>query len=164
MLLLSYNVKIKFSSSLAAFRYFDENSSSKTRLKGVLEKVCSFPTKPDFVVITGDLVHWGGLDSTGAMNYEALIECFYKKNNMFYADPECKVPIYLTPGNHDYMWENSLFQYHKHINPNNKYIVRHKDMTLKVALIICDKIFVKPVIMRIKIIKEDSDLFYTLIP
>jgi len=109
---------------------FDENEYSKARLKGVLEKICSFEKKPDFVVMTGDLVHWGGRDPTGAMNYQAFVECLYKKNDKFYADPSCTIPIYLIPGNHDYMWENSLYHYHKYISSIDRYVLEYRDATL----------------------------------
>jgi 3',5'-cyclic AMP phosphodiesterase CpdA len=109
---------------------FEKNESSKTRLKGVLEKVCSFEKKPDFIVITGDLVHWGGRDPTGKMNYQAFVECLYKKNDKFYADPDFTIPIHTIPGNHDYMWENTLYLYHEYIDSRDKYVLADKDLTL----------------------------------
>ena len=114
---------------------FDKNETSTKRLKCVIENITSFKTKPAFIVITGDLCDWGGGDKTGELNYQAFISCFYKKDNMLYADSTHSIPVYTLPGNHDYMWENNLKNYHKyvdknHIDTNDKYTVTYSDVSL----------------------------------
>ena len=115
-------------------KIFDRNEFRKNRLQTVLTHVTSFKEKPAFVVITGDLVEWGsGLG--GALNYQEFTECFYEKEGQLYADSNCTIPVYTTPGNHDYFWSRTLFNYHrfvdkKHVRENDRYTVTFNGLTL----------------------------------
>lgn len=114
---------------------FDKNGSSIKRLRCVLENITSFKIKPAFIVVTGDLVEWGGSSKSGELNYQAFISCFYKKNDILYADSDYSIPVYTIPGNHDYVWENNLENYHKyvdkkHVDINDKYTITYKDVSL----------------------------------
>ena len=82
-------------------RIIDRQENSKKRLTAVLDYITSFEKQPAFIVITGDLVEWGS-GVLGAFNYRALIECFHEKDNQYYADVDHSIPVYFTPGNHDY--------------------------------------------------------------
>jgi len=42
--------------------------------------------QPAFVVITGDLVEWGGGGVSGRLNYQTLVSCFYENEGQFYID------------------------------------------------------------------------------
>ena len=114
---------------------FDKNETSTKRLRCVLENITSFKTKPAFIVATGDLCDWGGSDKTGELNYKTFVSCFYKENDRLYADSDCSISVYTIPGNHDYMWENSLKNYHRyvdknHIDTNDEYTVTYGDVSL----------------------------------
>ena len=111
-----------------------DNGFSKMRLRSVLENVTSFEEKPAFVVITGDLVEWGSSGS-GALNYQTFLDCFYEKENQLYADKGCSIPVYTTPGNHDYFWENNLDNYHAYVDKNHvadedRYTIVYGDVSL----------------------------------
>lgn len=114
---------------------FDKNETSIKRLKCVLENITSFKTKPAFIVITGDLCDWGGSSKSGELNYQAFISCFYKKDDTLYLDSDYSIPVYTIPGNHDYVWENNLKNYHKyvdkkHIDTGDKYTITYNGITL----------------------------------
>ncbi|HEC81146.1 MAG TPA: hypothetical protein ENI42_01800, partial [Thermoplasmatales archaeon] len=115
-------------------KMFDKKEVYKNRLKTVLNHILSFTKKPAFIVITGDLVEWGsGLG--GILNYKAFKECFHEKENQLYADPNYNIPVYTTPGNHDYFWGRTLLNYHrlidnKHIWENDRYTITFEDTTL----------------------------------
>ncbi|MCK4365661.1 MAG: metallophosphoesterase [Thermoplasmatales archaeon] len=102
---------------------FDRPGNSKMRLTNVLKNISNFEEKPAFVAITGDLVEWGGSGSLGALNYQTFIDCFYELDGQFYADSDFNIPIYTTPGNHDYVWENKLTNYNKYVKDENRYVV-----------------------------------------
>ena len=109
---------------------FDHNEVSKKRFQSVLNKVCSFERKPAFIVITGDLTEWGGDRISGALNCLAFVSCLYKKDGQFYADADYSIPVYTTPGNHDYSYNRDLMNYHRFIEINDRYIVNYSDVSL----------------------------------
>jgi len=111
-------------------KIFDRNEISKNRLKIVLAHICSFDNKPAFIVITGDLTEWGGSWISGALNCLAFTSCFYKKDNQFYADENYSIPIYTTPGNHDYNLNRNLGNYHRFIKNDERYIVNYSNVSL----------------------------------
>jgi 3',5'-cyclic AMP phosphodiesterase CpdA len=92
--------------------------------------VCSFEKKPAFIVITGDLTEWGGSKISGALNCRAFTSCFYEKNDSFYADAEYSIPVFTTPGNHDYCYNRNLTNYLRFIYSVDRYIVQYQDVSL----------------------------------
>jgi len=104
-------------------RQFDKYEKYKQNFVRVLEEIKNFKEKPAFIALTGDTVEWGGSGVTGALNYQTLLNCLYQKEGMLYADSSFKIPIYTTPGNHDYMWENSLKNYENYLKSENKYVI-----------------------------------------
>ncbi|MCJ7572465.1 MAG: metallophosphoesterase [Candidatus Thermoplasmatota archaeon] len=115
-------------------KLYDHQETRKHWLISLLEYIASFNKPPAFVVITGDLVEWGE-GFLGALNYYALINCFYKNNTQFYADKNCSIPVYFTPGNHDHYPNRKLYNYHlfidrTHINDNNRYVITHENLSL----------------------------------
>lgn len=116
-------------------KLFDPDESTKNRLKTVIETVTSFDEKPAFIVITGDLVEWGGFGLSGVLNCQAFVECFYEKDDYLYADAEFSIPVYTTPGNHDYINDKNLENYHTYIDKNHiveedRYIIAYGDVSL----------------------------------
>lgn len=111
-------------------KVFDRNEFSKKRLRSVLDRVCSFGNKPAFIVITGDLTHWGGSGISGVLNYRAFASCLYKKYGQFYADTDYSIPVYTTPGNHDYCFNRNLRNYHRIIYNDDRYVVNYSDVSL----------------------------------
>lgn len=113
----------------------DFSESTTKKLNAVLDKITSFENQPAFIVITGDLCEWGGSDSIGALNCEAFLSCFYEENDQLYADSELTIPVYTTPGNHDYRFSFNLVNYHKyidkiHVEDEDRYIVTYGDVSL----------------------------------
>jgi predicted MPP superfamily phosphohydrolase len=109
--------------------------TTSKRLTTVLEKINSFEKKPAFIVITGDLCEWAGSDPIGALNCEAFVSCFYEDNEQLYADSELTIPVYTTPGNHDYVISRNLKNYHTYIDKNHvededRYIVTYGNASL----------------------------------
>ncbi len=116
-------------------KLFDHKENSIKRFKGVLDRVCSFDIKPAFVVVTGDLTEWGASGLSGALNCKAFVSCLYKKNGELYADANFSIPVYTTPGNHDYCFNRNLKNYHKYIDKNHiededRYAVTFGDTSL----------------------------------
>jgi len=111
-------------------KVFDRNEISKNRFKTVLTHICSFGNKPAFVVITGDLTEWGGSRVSGALNCLAFISCLYKKDEQLYADENYSIPVYTTPGNHDYNFNRNLDNYHRFIENDDHYIINYSDTSL----------------------------------
>lgn len=116
-------------------KLFDRKLFTQERFSTVLEKVTSFETKPAFIVVTGDLCEWGGGGITGALNCKAFVNCLYENDNQLYADAEFTIPVYTTPGNHDYNFNRNLNNYHKYINKNHideedRYIVTYGNVSL----------------------------------
>ena len=111
-------------------KIFDLNEVSKKRLRSLLDYVCSFEKKPAFIVITGDLTEWGGSRISGALNFRAFTSCFYEKNDSLYADAEYSIPVFTTPGNHDYYFNRNLTNYHQFIHQNDRYDIRYQDASL----------------------------------
>ena len=115
-------------------KIFDINESSSKRLKTALDTIKSFENKPAFIVITGDLTEWGaGL--TGALNCITFTQCFFEKDNQLYADDQYTIPVYTSPGNHDYVLQRNLDNYHKyidsnHVESNDRYVVEYGDISL----------------------------------
>ena len=111
----------------------DFEQKTTARLKTVLEKVVSYPNPPAFIVITGDLCEWAGSDPIGGLNAIAFVSCFYKKDDQLYANRELTIPVYTTPGNHDYVFTRNLTNYHTYIDnkhPNDRYVVTYNDLSL----------------------------------
>lgn len=111
-------------------KVFDRNEVSKKRFRSVLDCVCSFENKPAFIVITGDLTEWGGSGISGALNCQAFASCLYKKDGQFYADANYSIPVYTTPGNHEYNFNRNLRNYYKIIDKDDRYIVNYSDVSL----------------------------------
>jgi len=105
------------------------NKYSKNRFLNVLNEINSFENKPAFLVITGDLVEWGSGES-GALNYETLVSCLFEKNGQFYIDSDRLIPVYFTPGNHDYYFNWNLDNYQNYINQDRRYTITYENMTL----------------------------------
>ncbi len=61
--------------------------------------ISNLSPRPKFVVATGDLVQFGGSDQAWQYLKAAL---YGDKNNGWYIDPDKKIPIFFTPGNHDW--------------------------------------------------------------
>ena len=98
----------------------NDDGCSKRRFTAVLDQVTSFENKPKFIVITGDLVEFGGSDPLGAKNYETFVSCLYEKDGELYADSGLTIPVYTTPGNHDYIWETNLVNYHNYVDKKHE--------------------------------------------
>jgi predicted MPP superfamily phosphohydrolase len=111
-------------------KIFDWAELSTQRLQSVLLHVSSFEKKPAFFVITGDLTNWGGSPISGALNCLAFEHCFYKKDGQLYADADYSIPVYTTPGNHEYIYTRSLINYHRFIENDTHYIITYNDMSL----------------------------------
>jgi len=116
-------------------KIYDRNENSKSRLSTVIEYVISFEKKPAFIVITGDLTEWGGSGITGALNCKTFADCFYEMDGQLYVDEGLSIPVYTTPGNHDYCFNRNLKNYHKYIDKNHidekdRYIVTHGNVSL----------------------------------
>jgi len=105
------------------------NKYSKDRFIKVLDEINSFEDKPAFLAITGDLVEWGS-GSGGALNYQALVSCLFENNGQFYIDSDFSIPVYFTPGNHDYYFNWNLDNYYNYINEDRRYTITYEDMTL----------------------------------
>jgi len=117
-----------------AHNWYDHNETRKHWLISLLQYVTSFETPPAFVVITGDLVEWGE-GFFGALNYHAFTQCFYKNNIQWYADKNCTIPVYFTPGNHDYypyrmLWNYHLFIHRIPIKNHDRYMTTYKNDSL----------------------------------
>jgi len=116
-------------------KLFDRQGISKQRFVSVIENVTSFDKKPAFIVITGDLVEWGGSGLFGALNCKTFADCLYNKDGQLYADASCSIPVYTTPGNHDYCFNRNLENYNTYIDKNhneddNRYIVSYNSVSL----------------------------------
>jgi Icc-related predicted phosphoesterase len=111
-------------------KVFDPSERSKLRLELALGRICSFDPKPAFVVITGDLTNWGGSWLSGALNCRAFASCFFQRGGQLYADENYSIPVYTTPGNHDYFFVRNLDNYHRFINKETRYIINYSDMSL----------------------------------
>lgn len=116
-------------------KLFDINEKTKERLSSVIDHILSFDKKPEFIVITGDLTEWGGGGITGALNCIAFADCFYELDEQLYADEGLSIPVYTTPGNHDYCFNRNLKNYHKYIDKNHvddsdRYTVTHGNVSL----------------------------------
>jgi len=116
-----------------------DNGKRQDNFQTLIDHIVSFEKKPAFVVITGDLVEWGGDCDSGAENFQAFVECLYKNDDQLYLDSAFSIPVYTTPGNHDYrnvdLFEVSLFNYHnfidnKHVEENDRYIITFEDLSL----------------------------------
>ena len=108
---------------------FDITEESKGRLDAVIEKILSFENPPAFIVITGDLTEWGS-EPLGHLNCQTFVDCFYKNSDQLYADSELTIPVYTTPGNHDYMYARNLDNYYNYIKNANHYTINYNDMSL----------------------------------
>jgi predicted MPP superfamily phosphohydrolase len=113
----------------------DFAESTTEKLTTVLDKIKSFNNPPAFIVITGDLCEWAGSDSIGALNCQAFLSCFYENNDQLYADSNLTIPVYTTPGNHDYVISRNLVNYHtyidkKHIEEEDRYIITYGNVSL----------------------------------
>jgi len=116
-------------------KIIDFKERTTNQLRTVIEKINSFDNPPAFVVITGDLCEWAGSDPLGALNCKAFVSCFYKDGNQLYLDSELTIPVYTTPGNHDYVITRNLKNYHKYIDKNHleeedRYNITYGDVTL----------------------------------
>lgn len=116
------------------YKLFDRYEASKKRLDTVLETILSFENKPAFIVITGDLCEWGN-NPFGVLNSITFANCFYKKDDQLYADANFTIPVYTTPGNHDYCLTRDLRNYHKYIDKNHikeedRYIIDYRNVSL----------------------------------
>jgi 3',5'-cyclic AMP phosphodiesterase CpdA len=127
-------------------KLFDMEEEYKTNFARLIDYISLLENKPEFVVITGDLVSSGG-GIIGALHYKAFLECVHKKDGQLYTDTSCDIPVYTIPGNHDYMLNMNLLNYHifidnKHVvwsnlldllekrQINDRYTVTHENLTL----------------------------------
>jgi len=115
-------------------KLYDHQETRKHWLISLLDYISSFDKPPAFVVITGDLVEWGE-GFLGVLNYYAFTSCFYKNNTQFYADKNCTIPVYFTPGNHDHYPNRQLYNYHlfidmTHKKDHNCYVVTYENLSL----------------------------------
>jgi predicted MPP superfamily phosphohydrolase len=113
----------------------DRPEATTKRLTTVLHKIKSFENPPAFVVITGDLCEWAGSDPIGALNCQAFLSCFYEDNDQLYTDSNLTIPVYTTPGNHDYVISRNLKNYHAYIDKNHiededRYIITYGNVSL----------------------------------
>ena len=116
-------------------RLFDRHENTKNRLTRVINHVISFEQEPALIVITGDLTEWSGSGILGALNSITFANCFYEKDKQLYADPDCTIPVYTTPGNHDYIYNRNLKNYHrfidnKHADENDRYIITYENLSM----------------------------------
>ena len=116
-------------------KLFDLHETTKERLTTVIDHILSFEDKPAFIVITGDLTEWGGNIITGALNCIAFANCFYEKDDQLYADEDFTIPVYTTPGNHDYCLSRNLKNYNKYIDKKhgdvkNRYNITYGNIKL----------------------------------
>lgn len=111
-------------------KQFDKYERYKQNFVRVLDEITHFKEKPAFVALTGDTVEWGGSRTTGALNYQTLLSCIYQKDGKLYADSSFTIPIYTTPGNHDYLWENSLKNYKNYLRNEKNYLIDMGSVTL----------------------------------
>jgi predicted MPP superfamily phosphohydrolase len=116
-------------------KIFDLGETTKERLSAVIDHVISFENKPAFIVITGDLTEWGASGISGALNCITFADCFYENNGQLYADVDFSIPVYTTPGNHDYVLSRNLNNYHTYIDKNHvededRYIIEYGDVSL----------------------------------
>lgn len=98
------------------------NNSDRWRI--MVENISRFNPPPAFVILTGDIVDWGAGEQ-GADNFEDFITHGSYPN--WYLDSGKNIPIYFSPGNHDYRERykfgsgDMLKNYHKLIEPNANY-------------------------------------------
>lgn len=104
--------------------------------------------KPDFIIASGDISHEGAKSPDG-MYPQGLTRHLYQHGNpsppgsaKYYIDSNYKIPIYFTPGNHDYRISNipdlslncpfdpDLEYYRYHLEDDRDYYVIHKDLLL----------------------------------
>jgi predicted MPP superfamily phosphohydrolase len=116
-------------------KIYDRYEKTRQRLTSVLEHVISFEPKPAFIVITGDLVEWGGSGITGALNCIAFVNCFYENEDQLYADEDFTIPVYTTPGNHGYCFNRNLKNYQRfidknHVDDKNRYNITYNGVKL----------------------------------
>lgn len=116
-------------------KLFDRYETTKEILTTVIEHVISFEKEPAFIIITGDLTEWGGSGISGALNCIAFADCFYENDGQFYADEGFTIPVYTTPGNHDYCFNRNLKNYHRfidknHVDEKDRYNVTYGDLKL----------------------------------
>ncbi len=97
-------------------------------LKKVIKKLESLPDKPAFVVLTGDLVEFGGSGYFGAKNYREFLKCVRGKKNNLYFDGGRR--IYTIPGNHDYRPQSSLSNYHRYISSFDRYLIIYRNIVI----------------------------------
>ena len=107
---------------------FGYPSNAQKYLKKVIGKLESSSNKPEFVVLTGDLVEFGGSGYFGAKNYREFLECVGGKKNNLYFDGGRR--IYTTPGNHDYRPQNSLSNYYKYISSFDRYLIIYRNVVI----------------------------------
>ena len=115
-------------------KIFDRNEDRVEKLQTLIDHINSFDKKPAFVVITGDLVEWGS-GIIGRLNYKTLINCFNENSGQYYLDTDLSIPIYFTPGNHDYYFNWNLINYHRfidndHIIENDRYTLTFEEQNL----------------------------------
>jgi len=77
---------------------------SASRWETMLDEILLLDPPPDLVVCSGDLVPWGA-GSTGEENYDFLLDVPAMSTvdgNHYVSDASHSIPIFFTPGNHDY--------------------------------------------------------------
>ena len=116
-------------------KLFDPDGISTNIFKTVIETVTSLSEKPAFVVITGDLVEWGGSRWSGALNYQAFLDYLCEEDGQLYADEEHSIPVYTIPGNHDYRWDTTLTNYYLYVDKihnadDARYVTNYQDVSL----------------------------------
>ncbi len=116
-------------------KIFNRYGLSRTRFSTAINTIISFDTKPAFIVITGDLVEWGGNGWLGALNYQTMLDCLYEQEGLLFADAAHTIPVYTTPGNHDYCFHRDTQNYHTYMDPNHiddedRYVLTYENVSL----------------------------------
>jgi predicted MPP superfamily phosphohydrolase len=101
------------------------SSVSGLKWKRTLDSILALSPAPDLVVVSGDLVDFGA-DPVGTLNYDALRAPLVKPApGVFFLDQAQQIPIFFSPGNHDYriiaQLPGDLTNYKAKIHPTTYY-------------------------------------------
>jgi len=113
------------------------------KFKQMLDAINNMNTKPAFVIATGDISHAGEYGTDGM--YPSLTQYLYPTTltnpnaGEYFIDAAQTIPIYFTPGNHDFRTgnlpplSNSFLNYYKaFVAPDSDYVITYQN-----ALILC---------------------------
>jgi len=111
-----------------------------------IKEFASLNPKPSFVLVTGDISDIGNMQPYGM--YPAITQHLFPPSltnpsvGAYFIDSAKTIPIYFTPGNHEY-WtgfdsihipisNDTLFYYPKYITPDTDYVIQ-----ISFAVIVC---------------------------